>query len=420
MAIDHDMLGNFPSPSDKPVSVRVTPAAERAVRQGHPWLFEQAITHQHRQGDAGDLAVIYGSDRSFLALGLYDPNSAIRVRLLHRGQPVTIDQAWFDTRVQEVIALREPIKQTDTTGYRLVHGENDRMPGLIADRYDRTLVVKLYTTAWLPHLRRVLHAIGRCFNYERVVLRLSRAVQASMSAKTDGGIEGLKDGLVLQGASLSGAVLFKENGLAFEADPIHGHKTGFFLDQRDNRAAVESLTNGKTVLNVFAYSGGFSLYAARGGATQVVSLDISQPALDAAGRHFALNENHPAVAAAKHKTLCGDAFDVMRSMAGKGESFDVVIIDPPAFATKQSHIDKAIGAYGQLTVLGLDVLTPGGTIVLASCSTRVDAETFFQAVHRAARSAGRPLAEIKRTGHALDHPIGFKEGSYLKCLFATA
>ncbi|MEX2215538.1 MAG: class I SAM-dependent rRNA methyltransferase [Phycisphaeraceae bacterium] len=416
MTLDADILTHVPAPSARPVSLRVTPAAERAIQQGHPWVFDQAITDQnHDEGHPGDLAVIYRSDRRFLALGLFDPDSNIRVRILHRGKPVTIDQAWFDAALLQSVRRRDSIEPTGTTGYRIVHGENDQLPGLIVDRYDATFVLKIYTAAWIPHLDRMLHALGNACRVERIVLRLSRGLQ-----EQTGNLHGLSDGIILRGDPLHGPVLFKENGLTFEADPIRGHKTGFFLDQRDNRARIEPLSAGKDVLNVFAYSGGFSLYAARGGARSVVSLDISQPALDAAVRHFALNKAHPNIAAAEHERLCADAFDAMKEMARDRRRFDLVIIDPPAFATKQAHVDRAIAAYEQLTGLGLDLLEPGGKIVMASCSSRVDDAAFFQAVQRAARRSGRPLRDLEQTGHAVDHPIGFKEGAYLKCLFATA
>ena len=208
--------------------------------------------------------------------------------------------------------------------------------------------------------------------------------------------------------------------MRFEADPIHGQKTGFFLDQRDNRARVEGLATGKRVLNVFAYNGGFSLYAARGGATQVASLDISRPALQAAERNFALNQNIPTVAAATHQLLVGDAFPLLAEMASNRRTFDLVIIDPPAFAKQQSEVERALAAYAQLTRLGLGVLQAGGTLVLASCSSRVSTDAFFTTVTQAAAQVRRPLQIFAQTTHALDHPVGFPEGAYLKCLYATA
>ena len=216
---------------------------------------------------------------------------------------------------------------------------------------------------------------------------------------------------------MDGPVHFTENGLRFTADVIHGQKTGFFLDQRENRARAERLARGKTVLNLFAYSGGFSLYAARGGARSVASLDGSQPALAAAAQHFKLN---PRLAHTPHELLRGDAFDILKKLRRDGRLFDMVIIDPPAFAKQQSETERALAAYRRLVRLGLGVLPPGGTLVMASCSSRVAADDFFQLVHETAREERRPLREIERTTHPIDHPVRFPEGAYLKCLFATA
>ena len=214
--------------------------------------------------------------------------------------------------------------------------------------------------------------------------------------------------------------LFSENGLRFEADVLRGQKTGFFFDQRDNRARAGSLAAGRRTLNVFAYTGGFSLYAARGGAPEVLSLDSSAPALAAAERNFDLNRSLPAVAACRHTLLAADAFAALADLRGRGRKFDLVIVDPPALAKRENEIQGAIEAYGRLTGLALGVLAPRGTLVMASCSSRVSTPDFFAAVSRAAVLAGRPLRETERTGHAIDHPVLFPEGAYLKCLFATA
>jgi len=226
--------------------------------------------------------------------------------------------------------------------------------------------------------------------------------------------------MTLAGQPTEELILFRENGLTFECDPIHGQKTGFFLDQRENRAHVEKLSKGKSVLNVFAYTGGFSVYAARGGAKQIISLDISAPALQAAIRNFSYNQQFPAVKSASHEIIAEDAFEALARMESQKRLFDLVIIDPPMFAQNQNQIAAGLSAYQKLTHLGLGVLRPGGTLVQASCSSRIDAETFFDAVHQSAKKSNRRLTEIERTGHALDHPIGFDEGAYLKCLFATA
>ncbi|MCB8925364.1 MAG: class I SAM-dependent methyltransferase [Ardenticatenaceae bacterium] len=409
-------LANLPRPSGRRLALRVSPAAERAIRSGHPWVFDKAIRQQNVDGSPGDLAVIFDRKNRFLAIGLYAPASPIRVRILAHGQPAQIDADWFMYKVETAAEQRLPLLQTNTTGYRLVHGENDGLPGLVIDRYGETLVLKLYTTAWVPHLRDELRAVTAVLPPKRIVLRLSRFVQ-----RQEADLYGLFDGQLLWGQPVrNDGVLFLENGLYFEADVVHGQKTGFFLDQRNNRARVEKLAAGKRVLNVFAYTGGFSLYAARGGAKEVVSLDLSQPALANAMRNFKLNRAHEAVAAADHELLVGDAFLTMQQLIANKRRFEMVIIDPPAFAKRQDEVERALTAYGRLVRLGLKLLRPGGVLVMASCTSRVTADQFFELVHKTALGVGRPLQEIERTGHALDHPIGFPEGAYLKCLFAVA
>lgn len=409
-------LALLPKLATRRIALHVTREAERALRNGHPWLFQNSIERQSHEGQPGDLAVVFDQKRRFVAIGLYDPTSPLRLRVLQQGVQAAIDQAWFLAQLTKAAQRRTPLLADGrTTGYRLVHGENDGLPGLVIDRYAETLVIKLYTAAWLPHLPDLLTGLAAVQPAERIVLRMSRALQ-----KTPKYLYGLSDGLILVGPSLNGPVVFLENGLRFEADPLHGQKTGFFLDQRDNRARVEGLAAGKRVLNVFAYNGGFSLYAARGGAPQVASLDSSRPALQAAERNFALNRAVPTVAAATHQLLAGDAFQLLAEMERIGRRFDLVIIDPPAFAKQQTEVERALAAYAQLTRLGLGVLVPGGTIVLASCSSRVSTEAFITTTTGAATAQGRPLRVFAQTAHALDHPIGFPEGAYLKCLFATA
>jgi len=405
-----------PATSEKRIALRVAPEAERAIRGGHPWLFEGSIREQSREGEAGDLAVVFDRKGRFLAVGLYDPDSTLRVRVLQHGKSASIDEQWFEGRLAEAAQRRSPLLALapgwETNGYRLVHGENDGLPGLVIDRYDRTLVLKIYTPAWLPHLGELLPALAKVQPAERVVLRLGRALALRGKAEY-----GLEDGSVLQGAPLDGPVLFRENGLTFEADVVHGQKTGFFFDQRDNRARVQKLARGKAVLNLFAYTGGFSVYAGRGGARSVLSLDSSQPALEAAKRNWDRNRADYS-ARASHEILATDAFEQLERIEKGGRRFELVIVDPPAFAQEQSQVVQALKSYDRLTQMSLAVVKPGGTLVIASCSSRVDAETFFDTVHRAAIRAGRSLREIERTGHALDHPIGFREGAYLKCLFA--
>jgi 23S rRNA (cytosine1962-C5)-methyltransferase len=405
-------LSDIPPHNSRRIAIHVTRNAERALRKGHPWVFKRTIQKQSHEGQPGDLAVVFDKNRRFLAVGLYDPFSPISVRVLAHRRSTPINQDFFRIRLHEAARIRASLPG-NTTGYRLVHGENDGFPGLVIDRYAEALVVKLYTPAWLPHLRDVLTVLEDHIPIEHLVLRLSRGIQ-----KHPGSLQGLKDGDTLVGDLTGKSILFQENGLWFEVDPVHGHKTGFYLDQRDNRGWVGELSTGKSVLNLFAYTGGFSVYAACGGAHQVTSVDISGPALAAAQRNFKHNLENPKVKACNHEIIPGDVFDILTGLAVQGRCFDIVVIDPPSFAKSRSELPQAVASYKRLTRLGLKVLQSGGTIIQASCSSRVDADSFFSAVHTAAQDSGRPLQELKRTTHPIDHPIGFMEGAYLKCLFA--
>ena len=398
------------------ISVQLTPPVIRAVKKGHPWIFDKGILKQNKPANPGDLAILYDQKRTFLGIGLFDPDSPIRIRVLHRGKPATLDREWLLEKLKRIFSIRdELINDSQTTGYRLVSGENDGLPGLVVDQYEQTLVFKLDTVAWMPHLDQLTSVFCELIQPERIVLRVNRTVAAAPSCPAT-----MKSAGVIYGTELNGPVVFLENGIRFEAEPIIGQKTGFFLDQRDNRERVGKLSKGKHVLNVFSYTGGFSLYAARNGAASVASLDMSKPAMAAAARNYELNMSDPGVAGSPHTLMCDDAFDAMRKLAKDGQKYDLVILDPPSFAKKQVDVAGAVEAYARLVKLGLKVLEKGGVLVSASCSARVGADLFFETVEQAAVKAGRPLTILEKTSHAIDHPIGFPEGAYLKCLFAKA
>lgn len=394
--------------------MRVTKDAGRQLRGGHPWVYDASIVSVQPDGAVGDLAVIFDEHRRFMAIGLYDPLSPIRIKVLHHGKPTPIDAGFWRSRLEGAVARRSGlVGSSTTTGYRVVHGENDHLPGLVIDRYDDTLVIKLYSAAWFAHLDALVTVIEELLAPETIVIRLARNIAAS------GGPVGVTDGMVLRGAPPRTPLRFMENGLAFEAEVVHGQKTGYFLDQRGNRARVREIAAGRRVLDVFSCSGGFSVNAAAGGATLVHSVDISAAAIAAAKRNMAHNRDRPAVRSATHETSVGEAGAVMEGLAGAGRRFDVVVVDPPSFATRQSQVAGALHAYGHLTELALDLLAPMGTLVQASCSSRVTAELFFETVHAAAAGRGVRLTDVSSTAHGIDHPVGFPQGAYLKAMFAT-
>ena len=436
------------TPGAARLRLRLTTTAESIVRGGHPWVFADSVRAQNRAGQAGELAVIYDRKDKFLAVGLFDPDSPIRVRVLHAGKPVTLDAGWWAARLDATVCRRDGLFDARTTGYRLINGESDGWPGLVLDRYDTTLVLKIYTAAWLARLEVMVELIRERLTPERIILRLSRNIQRGASSHAPRSsrreearieIRGRKaeprdesqsllpsaatgrwnDGAVVfqkrAEAVLNAPVIFLESGLRFEADVVRGQKTGFFLDQRENRRLVESLARGRAVLNAFSFSGGFSLSAARGGANSVTDLDISPHALASAKRNFALNQNEPAIARCRHECIQTDAFEWLAGNPGR--RFDLIVLDPPSLAKREAERAGAIRAYGRLANDGIQHLSPGGILVACSCSAHVSAEEFFSAVRAAAAMSGRKFAELQTTRQAPDHPARFQEAEYLKGIF---
>jgi 23S rRNA (cytosine1962-C5)-methyltransferase len=404
------ILDRLPSPSSTRLAVRVTPDAVRRLRAGHPWLFDGSIKSVNREGRAGDLAVVFDDDREFVAIGLWDPHSPIRLKVLHHGRPAAIDADFFRARLQAALELRAAFG-AETTAYRVVHGENDGLPGLVVDRYGHVAVVKLYSAAWIPHLAVMVPLLAELLPVRSLVLRLARSM-----SELD--LHGLHEGMSLHGPDVDRPVEFLEHGLTFEADVIHGQKTGYFLDQRDNRALVGSLSEGARVLDVFCASGGFSVHAAAGGARSAHGIDSSPFAIEAAMHNMQRNSDRPAVAACRHDTTVGEAFAELERLGESRGRFDVVVVDPPSFARAAVNVPRAVAAYERLAALAVVLVERDGVLMQASCSARVDDATFVRAVHAGAARAGFDLEEIRRTGHPLDHPIGFAEGAYLKALFA--
>ena len=400
-----------PSPKDqRPLRLRVSPKAESILRAGHPWIFAQSIRDQNRTGDVGELAVVYDRKNAFLAVGLFDPTSPIRFRALHIGKPRQVTDAFWGEQLERAVEKRIGLFGTDTTGFRWINGESDGWPGLVLDRYDQVLVLKVYTAAWLPWLDQILATVTSRLQPKQIVLRLARNTQEVARDSF-----GRTDGTVIFGKPLQGPVLFLETGLQFEADVLRGQKTGFFLDQRENRRKVESLAHARTVLNAFSFSGGFSLYAARGGATSVTDLDISAHALAAGRRNFSLNSSERLVRECTREEIQADAFDWLSRNPSR--KFDFVILDPPSLAKRESERTGAMAAYGRLASLGLAHLNPGGLLLACSCSAHVSDKEFFQAVSSTAASSERRFKELARAGHALDHPATIPEAAYLKAIY---
>ncbi len=403
------MIGEEGKIQGKNIKLFVNYNIEKIILSGHPWVFDKSVISQKGDGPPGTLGIIFDRKNKFLAAGLYDPLSPLRLRILQKGKPAPINEGFFIERLKKAFSTREFLPSTGTTGYRLINGENDGFPGLVMDRYEDTLVIKIYTCAWIVHLKKFLPYLGELFPHKRLLMRLNRHCM-----KETDYLHGFYDGQILYGPPLSGPVVFCENHLKFEADLLKGQKTGFFLDQRDNRKKVQELSRDKNILNVFSYTGGFSLYAAKGGAKHVTSLDINRPAMESMERNFAMN---PELAYIQRNTIQGDAFKELKKLIDKGKKFDIVILDPPSFAKKKEENSDAIKAYKQLNSLGLSLLSRSGILVTCSCSAHVSPEEFRHAVLSTINKRNKSINIIEETGHGIDHPVTFKEGRYLKALF---
>ena len=399
----------MPAESTPSLKLRVSQKVETILRAGHPWLFSDSIREQTRPGQTGELVIIYDRKDRFLGMGLFDPDGPIRVRMLHVGKPQKADRTWWQQHLTVALDRRRNLFDSQTNGYRLCNGESDGWPGLVLDRYDSTLVFKIYTTVWLPRLNEIVELIAEQVPHTHLILRLSRNIQDKALPFTDG--------QTLRGPTLLEPVVFLESGIRFEIDGVRGQKTGFYLDQRENRRLVESLARGRRVLNAFSFSGGFSLYAARGGAVSVTDLDISPHALAAADRNFALNLHDPAIARCRHASVKTDVFDWLNSPTVAPRSFDLIILDPPSLARRESERAQAIRAYGRLVQSAIGLLAPKGILVACSCSAHVSTPEFLEAVKNAATQSGRPFTELRTTGHAPDHPATFPEANYLKAIY---
>lgn len=388
----------------KRLAIKLTAQGEKSVLQNHPWIFSKSIVKVNKEGASGDVSIVFGKNKNkVIGIGLYDPNSPIRIKMIHFGDGEIIDAQFFKNKIETAYNRREALLKTNTNSYRLLFGENDGFPGLIADVYANVLVLKLYSEIWLPYLETILKQLIITSGCDTVVLRLSRNLQASSSVS-------LEDGAVIFGNLENDVVTFIEHGIHFSANVIKGHKTGYFLDHRHNRKQVGELSTNKSVLDVFAYAGGFSVHALAHNAKAVTSLDISAQALEIAKANAELNTY-----SGEHHTIVGDAFIELQKLIKNNKTFDIVVIDPPSFAKQQSDIVIAKKKYGQLARLGSQLTAKNGLLVLASCSSRVIAEDFFSINTFVLKQSPRTFKTINKTTHDIDHPISFKEGAYLKC-----
>jgi 23S rRNA (cytosine1962-C5)-methyltransferase len=381
----------------------------RHLRAGHPWVFRKAIEKAPKGLPPGSIVDVTDGGR-FVARGYYDPHSAISVRILTRESAEPIDAVFWRRRVARALALRRDLVH-GTTGFRLVHGESDGLPGVVADRYDRFAVLKLHSAGLTPHRTQIVEALRSEVDGLAGVWGRDEIPRDDV----DGDEGGAPAGRVLWGAEPPERIEIDEHGMTLLVDVRRGQKTGHFLDQRENRRMVRDLARGRTdALNLFGYTGGFSVAAALGGSRRVVTVDVDRDAMALARENFRANRLDPG----DHEFAAEDAFDLLARYRREGRRFDLVVCDPPAFAKSQRTVDAAIAGYASLNRAALAVLAPGGLLLTASCSARVSAEQFADAVKEAAFKARVDLQLVLETRQPPDHPVSlqFREGRYLKCL----
>ena len=329
------------------------------------------------------------------------------MRIIHRGKPVLVDREFWRARLHAARDRRAGIFDSETNAGRWINGESDQFPGLVLDQYAETLVLKLYSAIWFERRDEIISLVLEEFRPERLVLRLSRNIQDAAAGK------GMADPSILFGNAPNGPVIFLESSLRFEADVLKGQKTGFFLDQRENRRMVGARSAGKDVLNAFSFSGGFSLYAARAGARSVTDVDISAHALASSERNFALNRS--TVENTAHTLIQADVFEWLQQQ--RDAQYDVVVLDPPSLAKRAADRAASLNAYANLAASGVGLVRPGGTVVCCSCSAHVRAEEFFDTVQKRAARTGRKITVLQTTREPADHHAAFPEAEYLKAIY---
>ncbi len=393
--------------------VTLKPSKEKSLLRRHPWVYANAIDRVDGKPAPGATVIVRAADGRFLARAAYSPHSQIRARVWSFDENEPIDHAFFKRRVQRALAHRQAMVH-NTGAVRLIFGEADGLPGLIVDWYTEDvaqnargqLVCQFMAAgveAWKEAIVNALTQVTGCPNvYER----------SDVSIRQKEGLEQITG--VLAGDEPPETLIASENGVRYHVDVRNGHKTGFYVDQRDNRALVQTYANGRDVLNCFCYTGGFSLAAMKGGAKRVVSIDSSGEALNTAQKNVQAN----GFDAERATWLDADAFKTLRRLHEEGERFDLVVLDPPKFAASKEHVDRASRAYKDINLTGFKLLRPGGLLFTYSCSGAIDPELFQKIVAGAAADAKVDARILKRLGAGVDHPLltAFPEGEYLKGL----
>ena len=386
--------------------VRLTLKSGHIIR--HPWIFSNAVLHPRRRPAPGALVEVWARGNVFAGRGLYHPDRTVAVRLLTRKAEEKLDEDFLFRRLAAARRLREDVLRISekSDSYRLVHAEADFLSGLVIDKFAGVLVVQPFSAGWLTLGEPLAQALSKLYPDCRVAFRPEDKTEEA---------EGVSFAPLARQYPLPAFTDIRENGLQLRVDLAARHKTGYFLDQRDNRAMAASFAAGKKVWDLFCYTGGFGLAAAKAGAASVTSVDLDERALDVAednAKRNSLSVNYV------HR----NCFDFLRDRTAAGESADIIIVDPAKLAAVKEEIPRALKTYGDINRLAIQALASGGILVSSSCSGLVSESQFLMVLANAAREAGRELQIFRVTGAAPDHPwsTDFPEGRYLKTVFARA
>ncbi len=380
---------------------------EKSLRRRHPWIFEGSVDHLEGRARPGDTVEV-SDGRKLLAKAAWSPASQIRARVWSFDAEEIIDDAFFKRRVAAAVARRETLPElAGQDGQRLIHAESDGLPGVIADRYGDTVVVQLTSAGADKWREAIANALQKATGCARIYERSDSEVRAREGLEPVSGW--------LRGEPPESDIVIDEHGVKMRVDIETGHKTGFYLDQRDNRLLLRQIAAGKRVLNCFCYTGGFSLQALAGGAQEVISIDSSEPALATARANLTLN---PQLDASRAQWLGANVFEELRRLREAEERYDIIVLDPPKFAPSASHVERASRAYKDINLSALRLLNPGGMLMTYSCSGGIGIDLFQTIVAGAALDAGCDARIVKRLQGAADHPVllSFPEGEYLKGL----
>ncbi|MCE9685662.1 MULTISPECIES: class I SAM-dependent rRNA methyltransferase [Shewanella] len=391
------------------IRIKLRPGREKSLDRRHPWVFSSGIHNIKGKPQAGETVDVVAHDGRWLGRGAWSPESQIQVRVWTFDKEEQIDAEFFARRLQRAQAGREDlIREQGLTGYRLVAAESDGLPGVTIDKYAKVLVCQLLSTGadyWRDTLvAQLALQFPDCAIYER----------SDVDARKKEGLAPVTG--LLHGELPEMPLIIEENGIKIAVDVTKGHKTGFYLDQRDNRAIAGRFAKGKSVLNCFCYTGTFGLYAAKAGAKSIENVDVSSLALDTARLNMAINELDDSHVEYKE----ADVFKLLRQYRDEGKRFDVIVLDPPKFADNKAQLNGACRGYKDINMIALQLLNPGGVLLTFSCSGLMAADLFQKIVADAALDAKRDIQFIERLSQASDHPIGsaFPEGFYLKGLVA--